>query len=157
MPEPMPSAAAAAWPHAKQSGTVLGLDFGERYVGVAVGESVIGVAHPADTIDAADNERRFAAIAALVAEWSPMRLVVGLPLAIDGSEREMTKRARRFGRQLEGRFHLPVVFVDERLSSAEAESMLREQGRSGRAAKDLNHPVAAQVILQAYFDGQPQA
>lgn len=156
MPEPLALAAENAWPHAKQSGTVLGLDFGERYVGVAVGECLIGVAHPADTIDAADNERRFAAIAALIAEWSPVRLVVGLPLAVDGSEREMTKRARRFGRQLEGRFRLPVVFVDERLSSAEANMMLREQGRSGRADKNLNHPVAAQVILQAYFDGLPR-
>jgi putative holliday junction resolvase len=151
----MPEAALAmttAWPHAKRSGTVMAFDFGERYVGVAVGESLLGVAHPLDAIDAEANEPRFAAIAALITEWSPAMLVVGLPLAIDGTERDMSRRARRFGRQLEGRFHVPVGFVDERLSSAEANSMLREQGRSGKADKHLNHPVAAQVILQAYFD-----
>jgi putative Holliday junction resolvase len=146
----------ASWPHARQSGTVMAFDFGERYVGVAIGESLLGVAHPLDAIDAEANEPRFAAIGALIAEWSPTLLIVGLPLAIDGSERDMTRRARRFGRQLEGRFHLPVSFVDERLSSAEAGAMLREQGRSGRADKNLNHPVAAQVILQAYFDEKPR-
>lgn len=152
MPEAAAHMSSATWPHTKQSGTVMAFDFGERYVGVAVGESLLGVAHPLDAIDAEANEPRFAAIAALIAEWSPALLVVGLPLAIDGSERDMTRRARRFGRQLEGRFHLPVTFVDERLSSAEANAMLREQGRSGKADKNLNHPVAAQVILQVYFD-----
>jgi len=152
MPEATMPMSSATWPHAKQIGTIMAFDFGERYVGVAVGESLLGVAHPLDVIDAEANEPRFAAIGALIAEWSPALLVVGLPLAIDGSERDMTRRARRFGRQLEGRFHLPVTFIDERLSSAEADAMLRAQGRSGRADKNLNHPVAAQVILQAYFD-----
>ncbi|HKO87013.1 MAG TPA: Holliday junction resolvase RuvX [Burkholderiales bacterium] len=133
----------------------MAFDFGERFVGVAIGESMLGVAHPLEAIDAEANEQRFAAIAALVGEWSPVLLVVGLPLAIDGTEREMTRRARRFGRQLEGRFHLPVIFIDERLSSAEASAMLREQGRSGKSDKNLNHPVAAQVILQAYFNEHP--
>ena len=150
---PEPGTFSSAWPQArKQSGAVMAFDFGVRYVGVAVGETALGMAHPLQTIDAEANEPRFAAISALLAEWNPVRLVVGLPLAIDGSERDMTRRARRFARQLEGRFHLPVSFVDERLSSAEADLLLREQGRSGQAHKHLNHPVAAQVILQAYFD-----
>jgi putative holliday junction resolvase len=156
----MPEAAATfsmsssppSWPHPKHRGTVMAFDFGERYVGVAVGESLLAIAHPLHTIDAEANEPRFAAIAALLSEWSPTLLIVGLPLAIDGSERDMSRRARRFARQLEGRFHLPVTFVDERLSSAEANALLREQGRSGQASKHLSHPVAAQVILQAYFD-----
>lgn len=142
----------SSWPHSKKTGSVIAFDFGERFVGVAVGESMLGIAHPLDTIDAEANEPRFAAIAALLNEWSPALIVIGLPLAVDGSEREMSRRARRFGRQLEGRFRLPVVFVDERLSSTEAAAMLRDQGRSARADKNLNHPVAAQVILQAYFD-----
>lgn len=156
MPETTPQSAAAAWPHAKkQSGTVIAFDFGERFIGLAVGESTLGFAHPLDTIDAEANGPRFAAIAALIAQWSPVLLVVGLPLAGDGSEQEITRRARRFGRQLEGRFYLPVTFVDERLSSVEADALLREQGRGGQAYKNLNHTVAAQVILQAYFDEHP--
>jgi putative Holliday junction resolvase len=78
--------------------------------------------------------------------------VVGLPLALDGAPHELTRRARRFARQLEGRFGLPVTLVDERLTSAEAEERLRAIGRGGRADKDLTHPVAAQVILQDFLD-----
>jgi putative Holliday junction resolvase len=133
-------------------GSVLAFDFGERYVGVAVGDTVTGIAHPLETIDAEASAPRFAAIARLVAEWQPVLLVVGLPLSLDGEEHELTRRARRFARQVEGRFGLPVAFADERLSSADAEARLREAGRGGRRNKDLVHPVAAQIILQAYFD-----
>ena len=75
-----------------------------------------------------------------------------LPLNMDGSEHEFTRRARRFGRQLEGRFGVSVAFVDERLTSVEAESQLRDIGRGGRAHKSLSHTIAAQIILQNYFD-----
>lgn len=136
-------------------GTVLGFDFGERFIGVAVGESMLGVAHPLQTVDAEASDARFAAIAALLKEWRPALLVVGLPLALDGTEHELTRRARRFARQLEGRFGLPVAFADERLSSTEAASRLRDIGRGGRENKNLTHAVAAQVILQSYFDEHP--
>lgn len=133
-------------------GTILCFDYGERFVGVAVGDTVTGIAHPLETIDAEAAARRFAAIARLVADWQPVRLVVGLPLSLDGEEHELTRRARRFERQLEGRTGLPVALADERLSSADAAARLREVGRGGRRNKDLVHPVAAQIILQAYLD-----
>lgn len=132
--------------------TVLAFDYGERFVGVAVGATGIGVAHPLVTIDDRAARARFAVIADLIGEWKPTRLVVGLPLGLDGAPHELTRRAQRFARQLEGRFGLPVTLVDERLTSAEAEERLRALGRGGRAAKDLAHPVAAQVILQDYLD-----
>jgi len=133
-------------------GTILCFDYGERFVGVAVGDTVTGIAHPLETIDAEAAARRFAAIAKLVADWQPVHLVVGLPLSLDGDEYEVTRRARRFARQLEGRTGLPVTLADERLSSADAAARLREAGRGGRRNKDLVHPVAAQIILQAYLD-----
>ena len=133
-------------------GTVLGFDYGERFVGVAVGESGVRVAHPLTTIDTRVAAARFRAIAALIAEWQPVRLVVGLPLALAGDRHELTRRAERFARQLETRFRLPVALVDERLSSAEAADRLRAAGRGGRRGKHLVHPVAAQVILQDFFD-----
>jgi putative Holliday junction resolvase len=133
-------------------GSILAFDFGERFVGVAVGDTVTGIAHPLETIDAEASAARFAAIAKLVADWQPVRLVVGLPLSLEGEERELTRRARRFARQLEGRFGLPVALADERLSSADAEARLREAGRGGRRNKHLVHPVAAQIILQAHLD-----
>jgi putative Holliday junction resolvase len=133
-------------------GTVLAFDYGERFVGVAVGESGVRVAHPLTTIDTRVAAARLEAIAALVAEWRPVQLVVGLPLALAGDRHALTRRAERFARQLEARFRLPVALVDERLSSAEAADRLRAAGRGGRRGKRLVHPVAAQVILQDFFD-----
>ena len=133
-------------------GTVLAFDFGEKFTGVAVGESSIGMAHPLALISAQSNAARMAAVAALVAEWRPAYLVVGLPLSMDGAEHELTRRCRRFARQLESRFRLPVRLVDERLSSAAAEEMLRAAGKGGRKHKLHAHQVSAQIILQSHFD-----
>jgi putative Holliday junction resolvase len=134
------------------SGTILAFDFGKRHIGVAVGDAATALAHPLEHIDAEANEQRFARIAALIAEWRPGRLLVGLPLAADGAEHDLTRRARRFGRQLEGRFGLPVDFADERYTSLAAESSLRAMGRGGQAHKDLGHALAAQLVLQDYLD-----
>ncbi len=103
-------------------------------------------------IEARESARRFAAIAALIAEWKPQRLVVGLALAMDGTEHAVTARCRRFAHQLEGRFGLPVALADERLSSASAEQTLREAGKGGRKHKHLAHSLAAQIVLQAWLD-----
>lgn len=132
---------------------LIAFDFGLRYIGVAVGDAQTRLAHPLEFIDAEANDARFARIAALVTEWQPAMLVVGLPLDAEGGDHDMTRRARRFAHQLEGRFRLPVVLVDERLTSAEADALLRGRGRGGRAHKQDNHAIAAQLILQAYLDG----
>ena len=139
------------------SATLLGFDFGGKYIGVAVGDVETGIASPLAMIAGEANAERFAKIAALVAEWRPGRLVVGLPLSMDGAESDTTRRARRFARQLEGRFGLPVAFADERLSSAAAEESLRAMGRGGRAHKHDSHALAAQIILQAFLDEQRNA
>jgi putative Holliday junction resolvase len=131
---------------------LLAFDFGERFLGVAVGDTEVGMAHPLASIDARAAAARFRAVAEFIAEWKPTRLVVGLPLTLDGEAHDVTRKAERFARQLQGRFGLPVTMQDERLSSVEAESRLRAIGRGGRRHKDLAHPVAAQVILQAYLD-----
>lgn len=131
---------------------VLAFDFGTRRIGVAVGETLLGSARPLTTIDAADNMRRFDAIGRLIAEWQPACLVVGLPLALDGSEHEMTARSRRFANQLRGRFGLPVELADERLSSAIAEGRLAERGAKPSRNKAAIDSEAAAVILQTWFD-----
>ncbi len=138
--------------HLAASGTVLAFDFGERFTGVAVGESSLGVAHPLGLIAAHGSAARMEEAAGLVAEWKPGVLVVGLPLSMDGAEHELTRRCRRFARQLEARFRLPVKLVDERLSSAAAEESLRAVGKGGRKNKLRTHQVSAQIILQSYFD-----
>ena len=135
-----------------RSGTVLAFDFGEKFTGVAVGESTVGVAHPLGLIVAEKSAVRMDEAAGLVAEWKPGFLVVGLPLSMDGAEHDLTRRCRRFARQLEARFSLPVKLVDERLSSAAADEALRAAGKGGRKHKLRTHQVSAQIILQSYFD-----
>jgi putative Holliday junction resolvase len=135
------------------AGTVLAFDFGERRIGVAIGEQLLGIAHPLTTIDAEANDDRFRLIGELIAEWKPMQLVVGLPLSLDGEEHKLTLLSRKFARRLNGRFNLPVVMVDERLSSSEASQTLKEIGIGGRKQKPMLDQVAAQHILQSYFDG----
>lgn len=138
-----------------KAGTVLAFDFGERRIGVAVGEHLISSANPLTTIDSESNEVRFAAITALVQEWQPKLLVVGLPLSLDGSENAVTQLCKKFARRLNGRFNLPVILIDERYSSAEASNLLNQTGIKGRAQKVMLDQVAAQTILQSYFDSLP--
>ena len=133
-------------------GTVLGFDFGEKRIGIAVGETMLKLAHPLTTIQAEENAVKFAQIATLIQEWRPSLLVVGLPTYLDGEAHELTYLAKKFAQRLEGRFNLPVVMVDERLSSAEAAQSLRESGVHGIQQKAMIDQVAAQTILQSYFD-----
>lgn len=135
-----------------RQGGVLAFDFGVRRIGVAVGEWETRVAHPLITVHGDANDARFARIAALIAEWRPHELVVGLPLHMDGSEHDMTRRARRFANQLHGRFRLPVTLVDERLTSFAADLQLREAGVAGHARKGRDDALAARAILQDHFD-----
>ena len=132
--------------------TVLAFDFGEKRTGAAIGDTAVGIAHPLTMINAADKQRRFAAIAALIGEWQPSQLVVGLPSYLNGSEHELSRLARKFARDLAARFGLPVEFVDERLTSASAESRLAAAGVAPRKRKSRVDQVAAQEILQDYFD-----
>ena len=135
-------------------GTILAFDFGERRIGVAVGESQLRMAHPLTTIVAASSAARFDAIAAVIGEWHPATVVVGLPTHMDGTEHEMTARARRFARQLEGRFGIPVQLVDERLTTRDAAARLHAAGVNARRQKPIRDQVAAQAILRAWFDSQ---
>ena len=134
------------------SGTVLAFDFGEKRIGVAVGETILKLAHPLATIASIENTVKFEQIAALISEWRPQLLIDGLPTHMDGEAHLMTQLCKKFAQRLEGRFNLPVMMVDERLSSAEAAQSLKEQGITGQQQKAMIDQVAAQTILQSYFD-----
>ncbi|MHB1214379.1 MAG: Holliday junction resolvase RuvX [Thiobacillus sp.] len=135
-------------------GTVLAFDLGLKRTGVASGNLSIGVAHPLTVIQAESTEARLAAIARLIAEWQPVLLVLGLPTHADGAEHEMTRAAKNFARKLESHFSLPVFLVDERHTSTAAESALHERGIHGKKNKALTDAVAAQLILQGFFDAR---
>lgn len=145
MPEAVPAATIP-------QGTLLAFDFGTKRIGVAVGNSITGTARPLTTVREEKNDTRFAAVAALLAEWQPAALVVGLPCNDDGTPHEMTQLCRRFANRLKGRFNLPVILVDERYTSAAASSELDAAGVHGIKQKPLLDQYAAQQILQAYFD-----
>jgi putative Holliday junction resolvase len=134
------------------SGTLLAFDFGTKRIGVAIGNTISGTARPLTTLHGEQNEHRFQAIAALINEWQPIALVVGLPCNDDGSPHELTRLSRRFAQRLKGRFNLPTLLVDERYTSAAASTALNAAGVHGIKQKPLLDQVAAQQILQAYFD-----
>jgi putative Holliday junction resolvase len=121
--------------------TYLAFDFGIKRVGVACGNSLMRQAQALRTI-AAEGDARFAQISKLIEEWQPNALVVGVPFHPDGAEHENTVRARKFARQLSGRYRLPIHEVDERYSTTEAHS---------DGARDLDAQSAA-IILQQYFN-----
>ena len=129
-----------------QALTYLAFDYGLKRVGVATGNSLMKQAQPLRTI-AAEGDARFIQIGKLVDEWRPDALVIGVPFHPDGAEHDNTVRARKFGRQLAGRFHLPVHEVDERYSTTEAIS---------GGARDLDAASAA-ILLQQYFNDHPPA
>ena len=135
------------------TGTVLAFDFGMKRIGVAVGDFETRLAHPLAAISAVENRARFAAIGRLMSEWRPARLVVGLPMHADGGEHAVGRLARRFAQRLQGRFGVPVAFVDERLTSSEAEGLLRAAGVRGARFKAGVDSLAAQRILETYFAG----
>ncbi|PIT52126.1 Holliday junction DNA helicase RuvA [Snodgrassella alvi] len=134
-----------------QCGTVLGFDFGAARIGVAVGEAELATVHPLETIAVVSNEERFTRIAALIKEWQPKALVVGLPTHMDGTADEATALCRRFGNRLHGRFHLPVYWVDERWTSVVADSLLSDARVFGKKRKQALDQVAAQNILATFF------
>jgi putative Holliday junction resolvase len=142
---------------AERAGTVLAFDFGTRRIGVAVGETTLGLAHPLATIAAESDDERFAEIGSLVREWQPTVLVVGLPTHADGTPHAMTARAQEFARWLGARFRLAVDLVDERYTTEAATAALADAGVGARGHKPLRDQVAAQIILQAYLDQRARA
>ncbi len=127
--------------------TLLGFDYGEKRIGVAVGQRVTQSATALTTVRARDGKPDWPTIGRLIKEWKPDALVVGVPYHMDGSEQQMTLTARRFCRQLEGRYGLPVYQAEERLSSYAVESSLAEKHKGHRAID----PLAAQLILEDWL------
>ncbi len=140
-----------------ESGTLLGFDYGERRIGIAVGQRLTATARPLETIGQVAGKPDWARIGQLIEQWQPDLLVVGLPLGMEGDEHELSRAARRFANRLNGRFHLPVELVDERLTSIEAERIVAEQRRGGqrrrKGAKLAIDAIAAQLILETYLSG----
>jgi len=134
-------------------GTLLAFDFGHRRIGVAIGQTLTGTASALTVVPVA-SKPDWQVIGGIISEWKPAALVVGLPLGDDGGETDMSKDARRFGRQLEGRYGIPIFFEDERLTSFGAEQRFvdaRARGGMRRKEAALKDAMAAQIILENWL------
>jgi putative Holliday junction resolvase len=137
---------------------ILAFDYGTRFIGVAVGQSITGTASPLAALAAKDGIPNWEQIDALLKEWQPQRLVVGLPLNMDGSASEMSQRAEKFARRLHGRFGLPVLTWDERLSSYEARGEMLANSKEIRGKHNFRDSgvdsQSARLILESWFAAQ---
>ena len=141
-------------PDTRTEATLLAFDYGEKRIGVAVGNTLTGHARALTVFENRSREYRFEVAGQLIVEWKPMTVIVGLPMHPDGTPHEMTQLATRFGNQLNGRFSVPVTWVDERYSSVEAKAELKRNGvkMNAKGRYDDIDAEAARVILQQYFD-----
>jgi putative Holliday junction resolvase len=129
--------------------TVIGFDYGERRIGIATGQTITSSATPLITLNTINQKPDWNGIEKIINEWKPEALIVGLPTYLDGSDSEMTKKAQRFSRQLEGRFHLPVHLINESLTSFEAEQHLTKKSQHNK--QDIDK-IAAAIIVQSWLE-----
>nr|WP_295713302.1 Holliday junction resolvase RuvX [uncultured Halomonas sp.] len=133
---------------------ILAFDYGTRRIGVAVGNELLRSARELTPLTARDGIPDWKVVERLLSEWQPDLLVVGLPLNMDGSESDMSTRARKFGNRLHGRFGKPCEMVDERGTTREAKTIAREAGHKGNYRQDSVDGIAAILILEGWFAHQ---
>jgi putative Holliday junction resolvase len=131
---------------------LLGFDFGQKKIGVAVGQTITGTATPLTTLRNRGRTPDWPAIEALIREWQPDAAVVGLPHNMDDTEEEtLAEPVRRFARQLEGRFRIPVHLIDERLTTLAAQAALGIPRGASRSELDKLDAYAAKLILETWL------
>ncbi len=137
-----------------ESHAILGFDYGLKYIGIAVGQQLTNTATGIEVIKAKDGIPNWDEIKKIIEQWQPKLLIVGLPLNMDGTEQEMTLAARRFGNRLNGRFHIPVQWQDERLTTFEALEQLGIRDKMSASKREDVDRVSAQLILQSWLNQQ---
>ncbi|MEY4590142.1 MAG: putative Holliday junction resolvase [Pseudomonadota bacterium] len=139
-----------------KTGSVMLFDYGLKNIGVAVGQHITQTASELPPLKARDGIPDWDAVGALFKEWQPKLLLVGLPLNMDGSESELSTRARKFANRLHGRFGLPVALADERLSTQEAKQEAWARGHQGNYKQSPIDSIAARIILEAWLAAEAQ-
>jgi putative Holliday junction resolvase len=132
--------------------TVIGFDFGKKYIGIAVGQELTGTASPLGSIKANDGIPHWQNLTKFINEWQPDFIVIGLPLNMDGSEQQLTLDAKKFGNRVLGRFGINVEFQDERLTTADAKEQLFARGGYKNLSKDNIDAESAKLIIESYFE-----
>ena len=136
--------------------TLLGFDYGHKRIGVAVGQDLTRSAHGLRTLHNNSSGPDWPAISDMIKQWQPDLLVVGMPHNMDDSPHPLAESVQNFGKQLEQRYNLPVVWIDEKLSSLEAEAQLAQSGKSRADKRDKANidKLAAAIILQTWLNSQ---
>jgi putative Holliday junction resolvase len=138
--------------NAKPPRLLLGFDYGSKQIGVAVGQVITGQARELCILKAQNGVPDWQKVEALIKEWQPDAIVVGLPLNMDGSKSEMSERAEKFARRLNGRFNLPVHTHDERLTTYEAKGQRLQQGQNSGYRERPVDALAAALLLQGWLE-----
>lgn len=133
---------------------IIGLDYGEARIGVAVSDMLGTIANPLDTICEHDREKQLEKVIAVIEREKAEKIVVGLPKRMDGTMGHRAEYTKEFAEELSSRCNLPLVMWDERLSSSEAHRMLETGGVSGKKRKTKVDKIAAVLILQTYLDSR---
>lgn len=136
----------------QREGNVIGFDFGQKRIGIAIGNNISKTAQTLITIDSLSNNQKFEAIQKIMEEWQPITIVVGVPFNVDGSEHKITNLSKKFAKQLEQKYSLPTHLVDERYTSIEASREIKEKRIDLKKKKLLIDQIAAKIILQSYLD-----
>lgn len=136
----------------RETGRVLAIDFGSVRVGMAVSDALGLTAQGLPTLERTTNESDLARIGEVTSAYSVVRIIVGHPISRSGEETQMSRRASRFAGELRKRLGLPVELWDERLTSLEADRVLRASGTDRRKQPGVRDRVAAQILLQSYLD-----
>ena len=135
----------------KIEGNILSFDFGEKRIGVAIGNSITKSSHPLETINTAKNTERYKLIELLLKTWEPVKLVVGYPLNDDGTLSKMSLLAKKFGIKLTNKYNIPITMIDERFTSSEADLELKKFEKNFKKRKIVVDQVAAMIILDSFF------
>jgi putative Holliday junction resolvase len=139
-------------PNNQKEGNIVGFDFGQKRIGVAIGNNISKTAQALITIESASSNQKFEAIQKIMDEWKPVSIVVGVPFNVDGSEHKVTNLSKKFAKQLEQKYALPIHLIDERYTSIEASHEIQDKKIDLKKKKLLIDQIAAKIILQSYLD-----
>ena len=135
----------------KIEGNILSFDFGEKRIGVAIGNSITKSSHPLETINTPKNTERYRLIELLLKTWEPFKLVIRYPLNDDGTLSKMSLLAKKFGMKLGNKYNIPISMIDERFTSSEADLELKKFEKNFKKRKIVVDQVAAMIILDSFF------
>ncbi len=138
--------------HNQREGNIIGFDFGQKRIGVAIGNNISKSAQALITIESTSSNQKFEVIQKIMDEWRPVSIVVGVPFNVDGSEHKVTNLCKKFAKQLEQKYALPIYLIDERYTSIEASYEIQDKKIDLKKKKLLIDQIAAKIILQSYLD-----